>query len=503
LIADDHVGGVCLFRKNITSPAQVAGLSHALQGIARGAGAPPPWVTIDHEGGTVTRFPAVPQDADAGGPVAGPPATALPSAMALAAAGDLDLAREAGRVAGVELRAMGVHLNFAPVLDVNNNPSNPVIGARAFGESPAAVAALGMAYVDGLQGAGVGATAKHFPGHGDVTVDSHVALPLVDHAVPRLDAVELAPFRTAARAGVAAVMTAHIVFPALDSSRRPATMSAPILTGILREQWHYQGLVISDSLIMRAVMDHYGLGDAAAAAVRAGCDLVLAFGADAWQDEVFERLARAIEGGEIPGDRLAAASARIEAAAARWNVAAPSGGGVSAQVGTSGHLRVAQRIADAAVTVLRDHAGMLPLAGRRLGVAALADTDDGPGPSLATALRRYAPQVRDLEAGSSFDDGEIDCAIAVTCSRGSLPAPQVAAVQSLHRRFGDRLVVVATGDPYDLLQISDVPACLLTYGPDQPSLDAAARALVGSLSPRGRLPVTLPGLYAAGHRALP
>lgn len=491
LIADDHVGGVCLFRKNVASARQVSGLATSLQRIAREAGAPPVWVTIDHEGGAVNRF----LDAPVGGR---PAVTPLPSAMALGAAGDPGLARAAGRVAGAELRAMGIHLNYAPVMDVNNNAANPVIGARAFGDTPAFVETMGLAYVEGLQAAGVGATVKHFPGHGDVTVDSHVALPLVNHPVDRLDAVELRPFRAAVRDGVAAVMTAHIVFPALDPDRAPATMSRPILGGLLRDEWGFQGLLISDSLAMGAIVDNYGAGDAAVASVQAGCDLLLALGPDDWQDEMLDRLAVAIEEGRIPPGRLAATADRVAGEGHRWGVGDELLPGALELVGSEEHAGIARRIAESAVTVVRDRAGALPVRGERVGVVTLAaGAGDCQAPSLVPLLRRHHPNVQ--PAFIDGGDGAEDCIIAVTCSRGISPSEQAGAVRDLHRHVGDRLVVVATGDPYDLLQFPEIPTYVLSYGSEEMSLDATARVLAGVAPPRGRLPVTLPGLHDRGE----
>jgi beta-N-acetylhexosaminidase len=507
MIADWHVGGVVLFRKNVASPGQVADLTASLQRTARGAGAPPLWVAIDHEGGAVNRFApgagalpsaSPPQRAGAG---AHPSVTQFPSAMALGAAGDPTLAREAGAAAGRELRALGINLNFAPVMDVNCNPANPVIGARAFGESTALVEAMGLAYIEGLQSAGVAAVAKHFPGHGDVTVDSHLALPLVPHNTARLEAVEIPPFFAAVRAGVAAVMSAHIVYPALDPSGVPATMSAPILTGILRGRWGYRGIVCSDSLSMRAIADHYGAGDAAVAAVRAGCDLVLALGPEALQAEVLERLARAIETGEVPGARVADALGRLESPAVPWVAArtghTPSGG----QADHGAHADLARRIAEAAVTLVRDQWGLVPLRTGRIGVVVVTTSGAGPGdeayPDLAAALRQYHPAVVEMAAG--VRSHQVECVVAVTYTRGAPPAAVVEALRSLLPQAGDRLIVVAAGDPYDLQQFPDVPTYLATYGPDAPSMDAAARVLLGFVQPRGRLPVTLPGLYPAGH----
>ena len=490
LIADGGIAGAVLFRKNVASVPQVAALTAALQRIARQAGTPPVWVSIDHEGGAVNRFVPIAHDS-----TTAPSPTPLPSAMALGAAGDPALARLAGCVAGRELRALGVNLNFAPVLDVNNNPANPVIGARAFGDSPALVEALGLSYIEGLQSAGVGAAAKHFPGHGDVTVDSHLALPRVNHGADRLEAVELAPFAAAVRADVAAVMTAHVVFPGLDPTGVSATMSGPILRGILRERWGYRGLICSDSLSMRAIVDHYGVGDAAVSAVRAGCDLLLALGPDALQDEVMEHLALAIERGDIPGDRLAETMRRLHEAASRWGIGAAPHAALAEAVATEEHAAIARRIAEAAVTLVRDRAGMIPLKATRVGVVTVAPVlGDDTTPAFAPWLRRYHPAALEIPADDPADAS--DAVIAVTCTRGTPASSQVTTIREIHRRLGARLIVLAAGDPYDLLQFPEVPAYLVTYGPDGPSLDAAARVLVGLIRSRGRLPVALPGCTA-------
>jgi beta-N-acetylhexosaminidase len=247
LIAEEGVGGVILFDKNISAPRQVASLTNALQESARGAGRPPLLIGVDQEGGPVARLRMG--------------ATHFPSAMAFGAARSEALAASAAGITARELRALGLHMNMAPVLDVNNNPANPVIGVRSYGEDPALVARLGTAAIRAMQASGVLATAKHFPGHGDTSQDSHVTLPVVPHAQARLDAVELLPFRAAIRIGVAAVMTAHVVFKALDPDR-PATLS-PAVLGFLRSDLGFAGLIVTDSMGMRAITDRFPPGEAA------------------------------------------------------------------------------------------------------------------------------------------------------------------------------------------------------------------------------------------------
>jgi beta-N-acetylhexosaminidase len=292
-LRDGRRGGAILFRRNCGDLARVASLCTAI----RDAAGPslPPFIGVDQEGGRVTRLPA--------------PFLALPAARRLGATGDEALVRRAGSAAGAELAALGFNLDFAPVLDVDSNPANPIIGDRAFGSDPERVARLGFAFAAGLEGEGVLACGKHFPGHGDTSVDSHLDLPVVDHARARLDAVELAPFRAAARGGVATLMTAHVLCPALDPDV-PATLSRRVCTDLLRGELGFEGVLFSDDLEMRAVAARWSVEETAVAAVRAGCDALLVCSREDWQERALEALVREAE-------KDGAFRARCEASAAR------------------------------------------------------------------------------------------------------------------------------------------------------------------------------------------
>jgi beta-N-acetylhexosaminidase len=237
LEGDLQVGGVIFFADNVLNPQHAAAVTQAFRSAA---GSIEPLIAIDHEGGEVIRM--------------GPPVTHLPEAWTIGETGDPGLAREAGQVAGEELLAMGIGVDLAPVLDVNDEPRNPVIGRRSFGPDPQLVAEMGLAFAGGLESAGVVATAKHFPGHGHTTVDSHYDLPVVDRTRRQLERVDLVPFEAAVKDGIEMVMTAHVVYPALDR-REPATLSRPILTGILREQMGFEGVIVTDSLSMEAITE--------------------------------------------------------------------------------------------------------------------------------------------------------------------------------------------------------------------------------------------------------
>jgi beta-N-acetylhexosaminidase len=272
------LGGVILFARNLSEPGQVADVCYSAARLGREL---PPWVSVDQEGGRVARLKA--------------PFTEWPPMATLGRSNDVKLAERFARALAVELRAVGVTLNFAPVLDVHTNPNNPVIGDRALSDKADEVARFGAAIIRGLQAEGVAACGKHFPGHGDTATDSHFELPLVEHPIERLRAVELLPFIAAVEAGAATMMTAHVFLPALDEER-PATLSRRIVSGLLREELRYDGVILSDDLEMKAVAGKYAVPSAAVLAVEAGCDGVLICGGDHdVQAAALEALIHAVE----------------------------------------------------------------------------------------------------------------------------------------------------------------------------------------------------------------
>lgn len=268
-----HRGGAILFRRNVPNLPATHALCRALADVA-----PPdlpPFLAVDQEGGRVARLPL--------------PFPKLPPMRALGAIGDVELSRRTGRMLGERLQALGFNLDFAPVLDVDSNPNNPIIGDRSFGDDPAAAAALAVAFGEGLEAAGVLSCGKHFPGHGDTSVDSHVGLPVIEHSRERLDAVELVPFRAAAKAGLGTMMTAHIVVTALDPSV-PATLSSAVCTDLLRRDVGFGGVLFSDDLEMAAVALAYPVEVSAVASIRAGCDVLLVCSNEDWQDRALDAL---------------------------------------------------------------------------------------------------------------------------------------------------------------------------------------------------------------------
>jgi beta-N-acetylhexosaminidase len=324
-LVERGVHGVVLFGRNVEEAEQVAALVAELK---RAAGRPL-LVSVDQEGGRVARLRA-PQGF-----------TEIPPMRALGETGDAELARAAGALVGAELRAVGIDQDYAPVVDVDTNPANPVIGDRAFSRDPAVVGRLGAAFARGLQSAGVAACAKHFPGHGDTSQDSHKDLPRLPHALERLERVELAPFRDLAGAGVAAVMTAHVVFEALDA-RRPATL-APEVMRLLRERVGFGGCAISDDLEMKAVAEHFALEESAPGAIVAGVDALLVCHTAAVQHRAVDLVRAAVEEGRIPRARLAEARARI-ARLLTFAGPPPDPAVARARLRTPQHLALARRI---------------------------------------------------------------------------------------------------------------------------------------------------------------
>ncbi|MGE5359513.1 MAG: beta-N-acetylhexosaminidase, partial [Bacteroidales bacterium] len=332
LAREFQLGGVVLFARNVQAPEQVAELVHGLRQLGDDE---PPWVAVDQEGGRVARLRK--------------PFTEWPPMATLGRLADPRVAERFARALADELLAVGISLDFAPVLDVHTNPKNPVIGDRALGEKPEVVAEHGVAIIRGLQDAGVAACGKHFPGHGDTSTDSHLTLPLVEHPPDRLRAVEFAPFRAAIAADVASIMTAHVLVPALDE-QRPASLSRRIVRDILREELGFQGLIISDDLEMRAVADGYALEESSVLAIEAGCDVVLLCGTDHnKQARALEALVRAVESERLlfkQVDETLARHRRVrERFGARWSRwRPPSAQALRAALGTDEHQAIAEHM---------------------------------------------------------------------------------------------------------------------------------------------------------------
>ena len=288
-------GGVILFSRNLVNPEQVARLTNSLQEHAPN---PPLLIAIDQEGGRVSRLPQG--------------FTIFPSAASVATCQSLDVAYGVAEITAKELRAVGINMNMAPVLDVNSNPANPIIGNRAYGDNPEQVCTFGVAIMQGLKDNGVIPCGKHFPGHGDTTTDSHKVLPVVTANRDRLEAIELEPFRRAIQQGLPTLMTAHVHYPALDVEA-PATLSRPILTNLLRNELGFDGVTLTDDMEMRAILDHGSIGEASVRSLQAGADMVLICHQQSRQTEAVQAIEQALDRGKLSMDDLTTSVDRISA----------------------------------------------------------------------------------------------------------------------------------------------------------------------------------------------
>ncbi len=454
-------------------------------------------------------------------------ATTFPRAMALGAADDDRLAYEAGRITAIEARALGVHLNFAPVADVNNNPRNPVINTRAFGERPDVVGRLASAYVRGLHAGGMLATLKHFPGHGDTDVDSHIGLPIIKQPRERLDSVELVPFRAALAAGADAVMSAHVQLPALDPAEfSPATLSRPILSGLLRDEMKFDGLIVTDSMGMDAVARRLSPGDAAVAAVSAGNDLVLHSPDDA---AAVAAIRAAVVSGTISAVQLDASVRRILRAKARlglYKTKLVPLDDVPKMVGGRTNGAVAKSISARSITLIKDDRNQVPLrVPREASVLYLSMLDYPSGWRIAAPSRTFLPELRKrwpgvtaIELSDRSTPSEVDLVRAsaprydaiVACvfvraasasGRMDLSPALIKLLTDLARSTENSprpFVTVFFGNPYVPMAVPSLPAMMLTYDFYDLTELSALQALVGETGIVGRLPVALPGLFEAG-----
>ena len=467
-LCDHHIRAICLFRQNMVNAEQLRKLTSDLRAVM----GPEALIGIDQEGGAVVRATWVPQP---------------PAAMSLGASNDPDLCREVGAAVARAVKSLGINWNFAPVLDLNNNLDNPVISERSFGSDPTRAAQLAMAWMDGSLSEGVACCVKHFPGHGDTNVDSHRDLPTVDKSRAELDALELAPFQmAAARANrpAPAVMTAHIVYPQLDAEN-PATMSPKILTGILREEWHYQGVVITDGMDMHAIAGRYGIGNAAVRALAAGADMVMALGTTETQLETLDALSAAIEVGTLDPVGLQQSLARVAKLAQEYpcqQVAYPAD----------------VECTDAALMLKAWQRGLTaylsptpPAVGSKIRLVISADVvSDGVSEAGVRAEKVAAilASVYDVEVSTFANESEFNWNQLPDDGRFTILASTIRLRYSEYaQRTWKPDLHLVLWNPFQTLDIA-APA-LITYGSATPALQAAADWFSGKLSAEGILPV--------------
>lgn len=503
LIQRYHVGNIIFFSRNVHDAQQVRDLTSRLQELARAAGQRfPLLIAIDQENGMVQRL--------------GEDATIFPGNMALGAAGSERWAYEVALAAGLELRALGINLNLAPVVDVNNNPANPVVGVRSFGEDAQQVARLAGAEIRGYQSAGVATCIKHFPGHGDTATDSHLAMPVVPHTMERLEQLELVPFKSGIAAGTDCVMTAHISFPALmGETDLPATLSPTVIRQLLREQLNFQGVIMTDCLEMNAISETVGVGRGAVLAQQAGNDLILISHLYERQLAGIEALKAAVQSGEISPEQIEQAAARILALKERLQRRAEQQSTAPNLdwVGCEAHRQLRDQIYERSITLVRDQQHLLPLhlepEQHLLVVYTHRDIwtqveDKGyPEEFLLESLRQRhantsAIVLSELTTPAEYEQlyhsaEEADVILMVTVN-ALLDQQQVKV---MHRLLATErpLIGLATYSPYDLLAFPELGTYLVTCEYTQPAIAAATRVLFGEIQPQGKLPVSLPGLY--------
>ena len=508
-IQEQQIGGVIM---SVGSPTEVAAKLNDLQEHSEF----PLLVAADLETGAGFRMRGaiqMPGTIELGG------ATDFPSLMAVGATGDARLAYEMGRVTAVEARAVGIHVPFAPVLDVNNNPDNPIINVRSFGEDPAQVSALGVAFVRGIQENGGIATGKHFPGHGDTEVDSHMALPLITHDRARMDSIELRPFQAAIDAGMGAVMTAHISVPGLaNGDRAPSTLNAAILTKLLREDMSFDGLVFTDAMDMSAIARQHSAEEAAVLAVEAGADVLLMPPSPA---RAVDGITAAVESGRISETRIDESVRRLletkESIGLQVNRKVRLEE-LQASVGVPAHTEIANEVAERSITLLSNGGDLLPLLGTRtarvMSVSFRRSSDVLAGRYFNRRLRATYPRLStadvDREVSPTIYRGLLTTAsqqqlvivstyVTAVSNQGSMALPEevVEFIESLEQMNVPH-ILVSFGSPYLITSFPDVQAYMLAWSGSEASQTAAARALFGEFDITGRTPASIPPLFDLG-----
>ncbi len=480
-------GGLVLLPENIGTPQAVTRLNNIYQQTIIDNGGLPLFISVDQEGGTIAHL----RDGF----------TTFPVPMLLTASGDTELAYTVGQAMAQEMKAVGVNMDLAPVADLETNPNNPIIKRRSFGSDPTMVSPIVAAYIRGMQSLDVMATAKHFPGHGDSSDDSHVGLPVVALSRERLEAVELAPFRAAIEADVSTVMVAHIWYPALEpQTNLPASLSANIVTGLLREEMGYDGLVITDALDMDAIDTVYSYPNASLRAIKAGVDLVIAAHVSLEaQAAGIQAVVDAVRSGELSEERVNQSVRRILGAKERygilqWQPLEPDT--VSERLHLDVHAQLVDEVFEKGVTVAYDRTGVIPLqAGQRVGLIY-----PGTRPQIQRECIGNGVDVQALAVEASPSDIDISRAktlaslvdsIVVFTQNADADSQEQALVRALPP---DQTIAVALASPYDWTVYPQVSGYVLTYSPLPQAVTAVCKVLFGLIPVNGKLSITLADL---------
>ena len=488
VVKEYKIGNIILFRENIASADQLRTLCADLQTLIRSETGHDAFIMIDQEGGAVTRLPES--------------CINVPGSMALAATGDPETTYLAGKLTGEELRSLGVNFNLAPSVDVNCNPANPIIGVRSYGDTPATVAKYAAGMIRGLQDGGVLCLAKHFPGHGDTSLDSHLTLPCVDKPRDELERMELAPFRAAIADGVPAIMTAHILFPALDDSGMPATMSRRIVTGLLRGEMSFTGLVTSDCMEMQAVQKFFGSVNGVLAAMNAGVDLVLLSHTTLLSGEAAKAAAEALQSGKLDRKEMEESVDRILAAKAKL-AAVPAAAFDAEQAAALNDKLLRATITEVHVP----KAGRPNVGGHPLCLGCQVYRTGLVGNVVDDVQQSFPVMMAKALGGDGFttpiDPSEDEIyewvrraesytSIVIGTYNGHLHPQQLELVKALAQNSGKPVTVVALRNPYDLFPLPESVYTLAAYEYTAHSTAAVADVLLGRHAATGRLPIATP-----------
>jgi len=484
LIKQYKPGGFILFTRNIGSESQLVSLNSDIKKLSISQIGLPSFIAIDQEGGKVLRIQNF--------------GTVLPGNMNLGATRSTALSFLAGKLTAIDLEMLGININLAPVLDVNSNAKNEVIGVRSFGDDPEMVSLLGAAYIRGIQSRRVSATAKHFPGHGNTSGDSHFETPILDRTEQVLYDVDLKPFFSAIEDGVDAIMTAHIAVPSIDPSNKPATLSHKIITGLLREKMGYDGLVITDDMEMRAVTGNSGIGSATVEAVLAGCDIITIVWTDSAKQESYKALMNAVKKGVISEQRINESVKRILSVKLKRKLfdqaKDPKIEEVREIVGNTLHQQISHLIAQRSITLVKNYSNTIPVKtkGRFVVIS--------PFSYLSSELKNYGLNNIFIKVNVRMKKSEKRAVIhdALQMSDG-IAGYIIAAVDESQAAIGNELkkktkkpVIVASLDsPYMYSSVKNADAYLCSYSFRSQAITALARVITGDSEAVGTLPVDL------------
>lgn len=495
LIEHYHVGNIILFERNCKTPEQIFKLVQELQRIAMACNGVPLFVTIDQENGIVTRI--------------NEGVTVFPGSMAQSAGATLAETEMIAHYTGRGLSKLGINFNLAPSVDINNNPHNPVIGVRSFGETGEQVAKRAVAYIKGLQESGVIATAKHFPGHGDTNTDSHLALPTVTHDKARLDAVELYPFKEAIKHGVKAIMSAHIKFPAYEPDDLPATLSYNVLTKLLRETLGFNGIVITDCMEMKAIDTHYGTAAATPMAIAAGADLVCLSHEMKKQIDAIQAIYTALESGKLTEARIDTSIQRLLAVKQQYPIAAfldLTYEEAKKELYQDTYEALAQKISCKSITMIRN-SGLVPITAKKILVVApngrVLTGADGTiiAPNFAKVFlkRVKGREVEAVEIDNAPTTEQINrvvekakqAELVILCTHNGILSPRQLDLGKCIYAVQPHTILIPMRNPYDSEALAEIPTCLLPYEYTVRSMGSLIDVLMGEREAEGKLPITL------------